>query len=397
MVAIRALLASLIARDSAAPPIVRATSSVVAPVFPADSFLAESSLGFSYHATLSLGADAKVNGGSGNTVQVLLDTGASADWVVWAGCTESVCSGHNVYHPSQQHFRNLSIHESLVYGDGGPANTISIWRVDDTVTFGSVSIPSTPFGAADSLPSSGESLDGNFGMARAYCGGHLCSKYPGFVETMYESGIIKAPALSFYQLAPDDVVPSGVQSSVAIGGVDRNKYIGTMDWFPLTDDSMWIIPNGLRYVTPGNNAPIVDATKKFTHTSLTLDTGDPELLGLPTNDWKTLVNLVGAQGPDSNGNYLFPCDATMTLNFRGTQNRDYTFTLVDPTTAKGNYCSPAANDAGNTKNWIMGSPFFDHYYTVWYFGDRGVHSTIGFGQKNLGASAAQSTPVIGYA
>jgi Eukaryotic aspartyl protease len=134
-----------------------------------------------------LGADAKVNGGSGKTVQVLLDTGATGDWVIWAGCTESVCTstlyfpcalpslashgfhgagGHNVYNPSKQHFQNLSIHESLAYGDGGPANTISMWRVNDTVAFGNVSIPSTPFGAADSLPSSGEGLDGNFGMAR---------------------------------------------------------------------------------------------------------------------------------------------------------------------------------------------------------------------------------------
>ena len=105
----------------------------------------------------------------------------------------------------------------------------------------------------------------------------------------------------------------------------------------------------------------------------------------------------------------------MTLNFHGTQNRDYTFTLVDPTTANGGFCSPAANDAGQTTNWyvilgshvescpdavdtrIMGAPFFDHYYTVWYFGELGVGSTIGFGQKNLDASATQSSPVVGYA
>ena len=34
----------------------------------------------------------------------------------------------------------------------------------------------------------------------AYCGGHQCGNYPGFVETMYLSGLIKAPALSFYQV-----------------------------------------------------------------------------------------------------------------------------------------------------------------------------------------------------
>ena len=37
-------------------------------------------------------------------------------------------------------------------------------------------------------------------LGLAYCGGLSCSNYPGFVETMYESGIIKAPALSFYQV-----------------------------------------------------------------------------------------------------------------------------------------------------------------------------------------------------
>ena len=46
---------------------------------------------------------------------------------------------------------------------------------------------------------------------------------------------------------------------------------------------------------------------------------------------------------------------------------------------------------------ITGAPFFDHYYTAWYFGQRGVGSTLGLGIKNLEASAATSTPVIGPA
>ena len=73
---------------------------------------------------------------------------------------------HSMYRPSSQHFTNTSIHEQLAYGDGGPANTISMWRVNDTVSFGCASIPSTPFGAADSIPSGGEGLDGNFGIAK---------------------------------------------------------------------------------------------------------------------------------------------------------------------------------------------------------------------------------------
>lgn len=65
----------------------------------------------------------------------------------------------------------------------------------------------------------------------AYCGGSLCGSYPNFVENMYEQGIIKAPVISFYQLANGDSVPSGVTSQVAVGGVDRNKYTGSMDWY----------------------------------------------------------------------------------------------------------------------------------------------------------------------
>lgn len=111
----------------------------------------------------------------------------------------------------------------------------------------------------------------------------------------------------------------------------------------------------------------------------------------------------------------------MTWNFHGTQGRNYTFNLADTTSDDGSgFCKPLANDAGDTTNWyvdtgnldgdflicltyvcshfrITGAPFFDHYYTAWYFGQRGVGSTLGLGIKNLEASAATSTPVIGPA
>ena len=69
---------------------------------------------------------------------------------------------------------------------------------------------------------------------------------------MFEQGIISAPVLAFYQvsnpapaspqttinivvqLADGDNVPDGVVSEVAIGGLDRNKYVGSMDWYDFT-------------------------------------------------------------------------------------------------------------------------------------------------------------------
>jgi len=83
--------------------------------------------------------------------------------------------------------------------------------------------------------------------------------------------------------------------------------------------------------------------------------GDPGLLGLPTEDWKTLIAAIGAKGPDSGGNYQFPCNSTMTWNFHGTQGRNYTFNLADITSDDGSgFCQPLANDAGDTTNWYVG-------------------------------------------
>lgn len=122
---------------------------------------------FSYHVPLVLGAQSPLNGGDSSTQnQILFDAGATGAWVVWIGCTESQCQGHNDYYPSSQNFYNSTIQDKEAYGSGGPANTLGTWRVNDTVTFGNVTIPSTTFGAAFELPKGGESLDGNFGMAR---------------------------------------------------------------------------------------------------------------------------------------------------------------------------------------------------------------------------------------
>lgn len=96
-------------------------------------------------------------------------------WVVWSGCTQPQCGGHNDYVPSAQHFHNFSIQDTEFFGDGGPANELGTWRVNDTVTFSNISILSTTIGAAFSLPSGGEGLDGNFGMAKcAYCSCKSC-------------------------------------------------------------------------------------------------------------------------------------------------------------------------------------------------------------------------------
>lgn len=81
--------------------------------------------------------------------------------------------GHSPYTPSSTNFSNSTKQDNLVYGSGGPDNTLGTWRVNDTLSFGNATINVTTFGAAYSLPSGGEGMDGNFGMAKG-CANLCC-------------------------------------------------------------------------------------------------------------------------------------------------------------------------------------------------------------------------------
>ena len=81
--------------------------------------------------------------------------------------------------------------------------------------------------------------------------------------------------------------------------------------------------------------------------------GDSSLLGLPTNDRNLLLNLVGAQVSSTT---LFPCTSSITFNFGGSQNRNYTFPLVNTATEDQNgFCETTVADFGNTNHWSAGS------------------------------------------
>lgn len=243
----------------------------------------------------------------------------------------------------------------------------------------------------------------------------------------------------------------GVESRVNVGGLDHNKYIGSMDWYevllsapcplpilhccpsriPVTTNSEWENPSAQRFVR-GANAT-VDATAKFNHTTITFVTGKLELyrwmkaltfasgyeglLTVPERDWEVLLSLVGAK--TANSTTLFPCTSAITFNFRGTQDRNYTFPLVNPGSDNGQgFCNPAVYNSGDTDNWsvpviflgschdfsmlfynnrLAGSPLLDNYYVALYYGERGINSTIGFGVKNLASSASTARLVVGSA
>jgi hypothetical protein len=115
-------------------------------------------------------------------------------------------------------------------------------------------------------------------------------------------------------------------------------------------ESMWQSPSQTRTVKISSTSAAI--TPAFGHPAITFDTGDPGLLGIPTDDWTLLVNAVGAT-QDSNSNWWFPCGSTMSLGLKGNQGRTYTFALGDVTNQQNGLCGALANDAGATTNWYF--------------------------------------------
>lgn len=148
-----------------------------------------------------------------------------------------------------------------------------------------------------------------------------------------------------------DHIASGVTAQGQIGGIDANKFTGSIDWIPLTLVSAWQSSSSTKTVRTTTGGPAVPAT--FTTPVIEFDTGDPGLIALPTPDWNVLTNAVGAF-QDASNNWWFPCNSTITINFHGSQNRDYPVALADPTqpnSSRPGFCAATGNDEGVSTNW----------------------------------------------
>jgi hypothetical protein len=208
----------------------------------------------------------------------------------------------------------------------------------------------------------------------------------------------------------DDIAP-GLTSVAQLGGVDKNKYTGEIDWIPMTQDSWWIAYDVARTIsTSSGSAPV---TVNFNERRVIFDTGDGGLAGIPTDDWNLLVESAGAT-QDSDGNWWFPCESTMSMNLNGSQGVIYTVPLGDTNNVNSDdstMCAATMNSMGQGPNWcaflhyapsvispyshrvrrIMGLPFFSNYYMIFHY----EANVMGLAAKNLGASALTTSVLIG--
>jgi hypothetical protein len=349
------------------------------PSFPADSFLTEIPLVIGPNGAVLVNpligsGPAGTHGESlpsllsnsltkGFLSLALMDTGAAGSWFVWSGCTDPLCAGHASYTPSPTAY-NFSIVDTQLYTVN--AEEFDSWRMNDTLTYGNVSTPIT-FGAAFELPNS-QNVDGNMGFAKTYfVGGPCAGFYTGFVEDAYLNGAIKNAVAAYYLVriifkpishksrityySQDQTSGGGV---VQVGGIDRNKYTGAVDWILMDNDSKWRSLKQQRTVKSSSTATPFNATGYFPIDSFVFDTGYSGGLWVPHEDFTMLLEVAGAK-QDGQGNWEFPCESVMTFNFLGSQGVTYTIPLANtnfPGTFSG-YCYANAQDGQDSPDWFV--------------------------------------------
>lgn len=126
---------------------------------------------------------------------VLLDAAANNAYTFWVGCTEALCESHNLYVPSPA-LVNLTTVDELCFASGD--DCIQGWRVNDTMTFGTVTTQATWDALFDTTQA--QPADGNLGLAKSYWYGSRCplDSFTGWVEQAFAHGDINVPVMSLY-------------------------------------------------------------------------------------------------------------------------------------------------------------------------------------------------------
>ncbi|KAG7330928.1 hypothetical protein KOW79_004897 [Hemibagrus wyckioides] len=222
------------------------------------------------------------------------DTGSSTLWVNSVYCKSAACSYHPLFNPSKSSTFTTS-HQpfSIEYGSG----SVQGFTGYDTVTMGQLTVTNQLIGLSTSEPGDHFARplhDGIMGLA------FRPPNYQTIVDTMIQEGVIEEPIFAFYLTRDSE---SG--SEVVFGGVDHSHYQGQIHWVPVQHDSHW------RLVFAGFEVNHQSTGWCENGCTAITDTGTSLLL-LPGQYVGPLHQMLGAQ-QDSNGNYVFNCNAISSL------------------------------------------------------------------------------------
>lgn len=303
-------------------------------------------------------------GTSGQTFNVIFDTGSSNLWVPAKNCSKASCLTKHKFDPSKSSTYQADGRPfHIMYGSG----PVSGFLESDVLDVGGINVRQTFAGITD--PSglgpafAAGRFDGIMGMAFSSIS---IDGIPTPFQDMVEQKLVDEPVFAFFLASEDNPpLPPLTQGELIIGGTDPNHYTGDLSYVSLSSETYWEITIDSLSVGSASST-----TKRAI-----LDTGTSLLAG-PKAEVQAIARAIGAK-PFLNGEYTVPCKSVNTLP-------DFEVTIANKT-----YSIAAKDYVINDENqiclfgmtgidvpppagplWILGDIFIRQYYTVFDFGNK---------------------------
>jgi hypothetical protein len=314
-----------------------------------------------YYGPISVGT-------SGETLQVVYDTGSSNLWVPNKDCC-GMLSRHNFYHhdKSSTYTANGTTF-NIEYGSG----PVSGFYSRDAVTLGGVKVDDYLFAEVNNVKGLGAAyslgkFDGICGMAwdRISVDGVQTP-----VQALVASGELPEPVFAFF-------LGDNKDGELTIGGVDKSHYTGDFTYVPLSSEDYWSVK--LDGITLDGDA--IGSTKKAI-----VDSGTSLLAG-PTEEVEAIAKALDL-GSILGKEYTVDCDKKYKLSYT-VGGEEWMLDQDDMILANsGGKCifGMLALDVPAPAGplWILGDVFMRKYYVK-----------FDVGQKRIGiATSASSESVV---
>ena len=280
---------------------------------------------------------------------VIYDTGSSNMWIPSSECTN--CGSHPRYFSNQSlaYIANGG-NFSIEYGSGSVVGFFSL----DLVTIGSISVLKQEF--AEVTDSSGIAtfdqdthMDGILGCGFTSISQGLVP--PVFLNALAQ-GLISDTVFSFYLSSTD-----GQTSELTFGGVDSNRYIGTLQYFNVTLEEYWEV----KFAGLSVNGKAYNTVSRAI-----LDTGTSLLVG-PQADVDNLVQVLGATMSDV-GLYEYSCSANLPDLVFTFDTTPFHLTQSDYSIFDGTNCYLGIQSLSDAPLWIVGDTFLRKFYVAFDYG-----------------------------
>jgi hypothetical protein len=316
-------------------------ATAVTPTQTNSAALDQDGTDFSYFAEVKFGSNA-------TPLYMLMDTGASATWVMATSCKSPACLVHNTYGPTNSKTYNATSGSfDIAYGTGHVSGSVAT----DSVSFAGFTL-SVTFGVANST--SDDFLhfpfDGIMGLARD------AGSYPPVLDAIISAKVLKSNIFGVNLDRNSDGVHNG---EINFGAPDSSKYSGSLSYTALaSSNGDWVVPvDGVGM--DGKSAGV-------TGRSAYIDTGTSYIF-IPPADAKALHGLItGSQLSSDGKTWYIPCSTTSSVQFTFS-GVSYSVPSQDWVGGKsGSLCTSnifPGTPAG-PNSWLLGDTFMKNVYTV---------------------------------